>query len=92
MYRKYFKRVVDVVISFSILIIIAPIILIIACILFMQNKGNPFFFQGRPGKNEKRIKVIKFKSMTDEKDTSGNLLPDNERITKLGAFIKNILR
>ncbi len=57
-------------------------------LLLFQNKGNPFFFQNRPGKNQKTIRIIKFKSMTDEKDEFGVLLPDNLRITKLGSFIR----
>ena len=88
MYRKHFKRIVDFGISFSVLIVISPIILMITIILFIQNNGKPFFFQDRPGLNTIKFKIIKFKTMTDEKDTNGKLLPDNKRITKLGAFIR----
>ena len=63
-------------------------ILIITILLYFQNKGTPFFFQERPGKNAKPFKIIKFKTMTDEKDENGVLLPDNKRITKLGGFIR----
>ena len=88
MYSKHFKRIFDFVISFTILMLVSPIILIITIILFIENNGKPFFFQDRPGRNEKRIKIIKFKSMNDKEDEFGNLLPDNERITKLGSFIR----
>ncbi len=57
-------------------------------LLFLQNKGNPFFFQERPGFRAKPFNIIKFKTMTDEKDSEGNLLPDNLRITKLGSFVR----
>ena len=88
MYSSFIKRILDFGISFCLLVILLPIIFIISILLFFQNKGNPFFFQDRPGKNEKKIRIIKFKSMTDEKDKQGNLLPDKERITKLGSFIR----
>jgi len=71
-----------------IILFILPLLLIISILLYFQNKGTPFFFQERPGKNEKGFKIIKFKTMSDEKDESGNLLPDNKRITKLGGFIR----
>jgi lipopolysaccharide/colanic/teichoic acid biosynthesis glycosyltransferase len=57
-------------------------------LLWLQNKGSAFFFQDRPGQNEKKIRIVKFKSMTDEKDKEGKLLPDNERITRLGRFVR----
>ena len=88
MYRSYFKRIIDLLLSFGLLLLTMPIIFIVGTLLVLLNKGNPFFFQDRPGKNEKKIRIIKFKTMTDEKDKSGNLLPDNERITKLGSFIR----
>jgi len=88
MYKNYIKRILDFILSFSLLILISPIILVVGILLLLQNNGTPFFFQDRPGKNEKKITIIKFKSMTDEKDDSGNLLPDNERLTKLGSFIR----
>lgn len=68
--------------------LLSPIFLLVACMLILQIKGNPFFFQDRPGKFEKKIRIMKFKSMTDEKDEFGNLLPDKVRITKLGNFIR----
>ena len=72
----------------TIIIVISPIIIVLSILLTLQNKGNPFFFQDRPGKDEKRIRIIKFKSMTDERDKNGVLLPDVERITPLGRFVR----
>ena len=88
MYQGFFKRILDIVISLGILVVISPILIILCILLMLQNKGNPFFFQDRPGKYEKRIRIIKFKSMTDEKDKNGVLLPDVERITPLGRFVR----
>jgi len=89
MYKRLIKRALDFILSFSLLILISPIIVIVGMVLSIQNKGNPFFIQERPGKNEKGFKIIKFKTMTDEEDENGNPLPDNERLTRLGAFIRN---
>jgi len=88
MYRLIIKRILDVVVSFFVLIILSPIIIITYLILVYINKGKPFFFQDRPGKDEQKIKIIKFKSMTDERDENGNLLPDVERMTAFGNFIR----
>jgi undecaprenyl phosphate N,N'-diacetylbacillosamine 1-phosphate transferase len=88
MYGSFFKRVIDFFAALILLVIFLPVIIIVALILAYANKGKAFFFQQRPGKNEKPIYIIKFKSMTDEKDESGNLLPDNKRITKAGAFVR----
>lgn len=88
MYKHFFKRVLDFVLSLSALIVLSPIILVLTIILFFVNKGNPFFTQDRPGKHEKRIKIIKFKSMLDKRDDKGNLLPDVQRMTKTGVFIR----
>jgi lipopolysaccharide/colanic/teichoic acid biosynthesis glycosyltransferase len=88
MYKHIFKRVLDFVLSLTALIILSPVIIILTIILFFINKGNPFFTQDRPGKNEKRIKIIKFKSMLDTRDEKGNLLPDVQRMTKTGVFIR----
>jgi len=65
-----------------------PILIIVAILLYLQNKGTQFFFQERPGKDAKPFNIIKYKTMTDEKDENGFLLPDNKRITKLGGFIR----
>lgn len=89
MYKHFFKRVIDFSIVLIALLIIWPFLLIIAIWLHIANKGaGAFFFQERPGKNEKIFKVIKFKSMTDERDENGNLLPDKDRITSVGKFVR----
>lgn len=89
MYKNCFKRVIDFTIVLIALLIIWPILAIIAIWLHFANKGaGAFFFQERPGKDEKIFKVIKFKSMTDERDAEGNLLPDKDRITAVGKFVR----
>lgn len=89
MYKHFFKRVFDFVISLIALICISPLLLIIFIWLHFANKGaGAFFTQERPGKNGKIFKVIKFKSMTDERDENGKLLPDKDRLTKVGKFIR----
>lgn len=88
-YKDGIKRTLDFFIVLSALLIIWPILLLITIWLHFANKGaGAFFTQERPGKNGKIFKVIKFKSMTDERDESGNLLPNEQRITKVGAFIR----
>ena len=90
MYKNCFKRVIDFVIVLTALLIIWPFLLIIYIWLTIANKGaGAFFFQERPGKDGKIFKVIKFKSMTDERDTDGNLLPDAQRLTKVGKFVRS---
>ena len=90
MYKHFFKRVLDFSISLVALIIISPILLVITIWLHFANKGaGAFFFQERPGKDAKIFKVIKFKTMTDERDAEGNLLPDAERLTKVGKFVRS---
>ena len=89
MYKHFFKRLIDFSIVFTALLIIWPVLLVITIWLHFANKGaGAFFFQERPGKDEKIFKVIKFKSMTDERDAEGNLLPNDQRLTKVGAFIR----
>lgn len=89
MYKHFFKRLIDFILVLCVLLVIWPILLIITVWLHFANKGaGAFFTQDRPGKNGKIFKVIKFKSMTDERDTNGNLLPNEQRITKVGAFIR----
>jgi undecaprenyl phosphate N,N'-diacetylbacillosamine 1-phosphate transferase len=88
MYRKIFKKVIDFIISLLVLILVFPILIILTFMLAIASNGKPFFFQIRPGKNEKLFKIIKFKTMTDVKDTDGNLLPDAERLTKAGRFMR----
>ena len=90
MYKHFFKRVIDFTIVMLALLVIWPFLLIITLWLHFANKGaGAFFLQERPGKNGKIFKVIKFKSMTDERDASGNLLPDAQRITKVGRFVRS---
>lgn len=89
MYKHFFKRVIDFSIALVALVCISPILLVVTIWLHFANKGaGAFFFQERPGKDEKIFKVIKFKSMTDERDADGVLLPDEERITAVGKFIR----
>lgn len=89
MYKHHFKRFFDFWISLIALICVSPILLVITIWLHFANKGaGAFFFQERPGKDEKIFKVIKFKSMTDERDKDGNLLPDKDRITAVGKFVR----
>lgn len=89
MYKNIIKRIIDFTLSGLALIILSPIILIIWIWLTIANKGaGAFFSQERPGKDEKIFKIYKFKSMTDERDTEGNLLPDVKRLTKIGKFIR----
>ena len=89
MYKCFFKRFIDFCLAFTALIIIWPILLVITIWLHFANKGaGAFFLQERPGKDKKIFKVIKFKSMTDERDEDGNLLPDKQRLTKVGALVR----
>lgn len=89
MYRKYIKRVLDVVISSIALILLSPVLVIVA-ILVKTKLGSPVIFkQDRPGKDEKIFKLYKFRTMTDEKDENGNLLPDEKRLTKFGKLLRS---
>lgn len=88
MYKDFYKRILDVFFSIFWIILLSPLFIIISIILFIVNKGNPFFFQLRPGKNEKIFKIIKFKTMNDKKDSKGNLLSDKKRLTKFGLFLR----
>lgn len=90
MYKHLFKRVFDFFISLIVLVCISPILLVVTIWLHFANKGaGVFFSQERPGKDAKIFKVIKFKTMTDEKDADGKLLPDAQRLTKVGRFIRS---
>ena len=90
MYKHFFKRLIDFTLSLFGFIIISPIFFVVWIWLSMANKGaGALFFQERPGKNERVFKVIKFKTMTDERDVSGKLLPDADRLTKVGKFIRS---
>ncbi len=88
MYKLFFKRVIDFLIALIALLLLSPIFFIVLILLAMYNAGKPFFFQERPGKNEKIFKVIKFKTMNDKKDSNGELLPDSVRLTKVGKFVR----
>lgn len=89
MYNHFFKRFLDFWIALIALICISPILLVVTIWLYFANKGaGAFFTQDRPGKGEKIFKVIKFKSMTDERDNEGNLLPEAQRLTRIGSFIR----
>lgn len=89
MYAKFFKRLFDFLISLVALLILWPILLILALIGAIVMKGNPFFTQQRPGKDEKIFKLIKFRTMTNAKDAEGNLLPDEKRLVKYGKFLRS---
>lgn len=88
MYKRCFKRLLDFILASSALLIFLPVLLAVTILLFFANRGKPFFFQERPGKNEKIFKVIKFKTMNDKKDKNGKLLPDSYRLTSVGSFIR----
>ena len=90
MYKHFFKRLIDVILVLCVLLVIGPILLIFAIGLYFTNKGTgAFFLQERPGKGGKIFKVIKFKTMTDERDADGNLLPDADRLTNVGRFVRS---
>lgn len=90
MYKNFFKRFFDFWISLIALIIISPLLLVVTIWLHFANKGaGAFFFQERPGKDGKIFKVIKFKTMSDERDANGELLPDEDRLTKVGKFVRS---
>lgn len=90
MYKHFFKRVIDFIVALCALLIIWPILLIITVWLHFANKGaGAFFLQERPGMDGEIFRVIKFKTMTDERDANGNLLPDAERLTKVGKFVRS---
>lgn len=88
MYKSFFKRFFDIFASALGIIILSPILLVAMIGLSIANKGTPFFLQIRPGKNEKLFRIVKFKTMTDDRDTSGNLLPDEMRLTKIGSLVR----
>ena len=90
MYASFFKRFFDFLISLVALIVLSPILLVVTVLLAILNKGaGPFFVQKRPGRGGKIFKLIKFKTMTDERDADGNLLPDEVRLTKVGKFVRS---
>ena len=90
MYKHFFKRFLDFSLSFIGLVVVSPLLLVVWLLLLVANGGaGAFFFQERPGKDEKIFRVVKFKTMNDRKDASGNLLPDAQRLTKVGKFVRS---
>ena len=88
MYKKFLKNIIDKLVAFIALTIFSPIILVLIISLYIVNEGSPFFYQVRPGKKGKLFKIIKFKTMNDKCDQNGNLLPDAERLTRVGKFVR----
>ena len=89
MYAKYLKRILDFSLSLAALTVLLPVLLVLTIVGAIKMKGNPFFTQLRPGKDERIFKLIKFRSMTCEKDADGNLLPDEVRLTRYGKFLRS---
>ena len=89
MYDRYIKRILDFTLSLIAVIVLSPVLVILAILGAVKMKGNPFFTQLRPGKNGKIFKLIKFRSMTCEKDQDGNLLPDEQRLTRYGEILRS---
>ncbi|WP_438965811.1 sugar transferase [Flavobacterium sp.] len=88
MYKTIFKRILDLIASLIGFVLLSPVFLVVMIALFFANQGKPFFFQTRPGKNEKLFNIIKFKTMNDKKDSNGELLSDSKRLTKIGSFVR----
>ncbi|HSB93154.1 MAG TPA: sugar transferase [Flavitalea sp.] len=88
MYRHFFKRLIDLVVSTLAFLVLLPVFLVLTIVLLFANQGKPFFFQLRPGRNEQIFRVIKFKTMNDRKDREGKLLPDEHRLTAFGKFVR----
>ena len=88
MYKNYFKRLFDFTAALVGLLLLSPIFILVTIGLFFANQGKPFFFQTRPGKDEKMFRIVKFKTMNDKKDSEGNLLTDAERLTTIGRFVR----
>ena len=89
MYAKYFKRIIDFILSFVGIIVLSPIFVILMILGSVFMRGNPFFTQMRPGKDEKIFKLIKFRTMDNRKDSDGNLLPDEVRLNRYGRFLRS---
>lgn len=88
MYRQFFKRIIDVLVALVGLVVSLPITLPVLLLLAIANSGKPFFFQKRPGKNARIFSIVKFKTMNDKKGADGALLPDDKRLTAVGAFVR----
>ena len=90
MYKRYIKRLIDVVVAVVALLLLGWLLVLVAVFLHFANKGaGAFFLQERPGKDGKIFRIVKFKTMTDERDAEGNLLPDGQRLTKVGRFVRS---
>lgn len=89
MYQNILKPLLDFVMALLLLILVGPVIALVAIILAFSNGGSPFFLQKRPGKNERIFTIVKFKTMNDKTDSEGKLLPDSERLTKAGSFVRS---
>lgn len=89
MYANFFKRLIDFTLALAALLVLSPVLLVLMVLGAVKMKGNPFFTQLRPGKDEKIFKLIKFRSMTCETDSEGNLLPDNQRMTRYGEILRS---
>lgn len=88
MYKTFIKSFLDFILALIGFLLLSPVFIIVTIGLFFANQGKPFFFQLRPGKDGKIFKIIKFKTMNDKKDEHGNLLPDVDRLTKVGSFVR----
>ncbi|WP_184159051.1 sugar transferase [Chryseobacterium shigense] len=88
MYKFFFKRMIDFTVALTGLILLSPVFIVVTVLLYIANQGKPFFVQTRPGLNEKMFSIIKFKTMNDKKDRQGHYLPDSERLTAIGRFIR----
>jgi len=88
MYKNFIKRLIDFTGASIGILLLSPILVLITLVLFVANQGKPFFFQKRPGKNGQIFTIMKFKTMNDKKDVQGNLLSDEKRLTKVGAFVR----
>jgi lipopolysaccharide/colanic/teichoic acid biosynthesis glycosyltransferase len=90
MYSRYIKRIIDFCIAAVALLVLSPLLLVVTVWLHFANRGaGAFFFQERPGKNARIFRVVKFKTMTDERDANGQLLPDEQRLTRVGRFVRS---
>ena len=87
-YRKFFKRLIDLVCSLSGFVILLPVFLILTILLWAEHRTSPFFIQQRPGRNLRPIRIIKFRTMNDKRDRDGNLLPDDDRLTFIGKLVR----
>lgn len=88
LYRKVLKRLLDFCIALLVFLLLLPVFVVVTALLFVANNGKPFFTQPRPGKHERVFRILKFKTMNDKYDVQGNLLPDAERLTAIGSFVR----